>query len=314
MISLVNGAWDFLISIFYKYVSPDGLGIRVEKIRVQSVFHLWLPLRPAFSNHRSVGDDGVFGNDDDAVADVIKCVVELFRFAGGRNRYVAPDARVFVNDGVLDFAVCADAEARLAIAFVRFDGFLRFVIIAAEDDDTVQLAAGANDGAQADNAVGDARLVDNAAVGDEHVINVSAVDFGAGQIPRAAENRRAHVEEVEPRQFRHEVEVRLEKRADGADVLPVALKNVGEHAARTDGVRDDVLAKIRQRVVKQFADQTAVENVNAHRGEVQFAATLDAQFSVPLGRQPERVEQGGVGRFFGEPRDAPVLTDLQDAQ
>jgi len=74
-----------------------------------------------------VRDDGVFGDDDDAVADVIKCVVELLRFAGGRNRHVVSDARVFINDGVFDLAVRADAEARPAFAFVRFNGFLRFV-------------------------------------------------------------------------------------------------------------------------------------------------------------------------------------------
>jgi hypothetical protein len=43
-----------------------------------------------------------------------------------------------------------------------------------------------------------------------------------------------------------EIQIRLKKGADGSDVLPVALKNVGENAARGDGLRDDVLAEIRQ--------------------------------------------------------------------
>ena len=165
---------------------------------------------------------------------------------------VVSDARVFVNDGVLDFAVRADADARLAFAFVPVHGFLRFVIIAAEDDDAVQFRAGADDGAQADDAVRDARVVDDAAVGNHRVVNLRAVDFGAGQKARAAENRRVHVKEIEARQFGNEIEVRLEKRADGADVLPIALKNVGENAARLDGLGNDVLAEIGQRIVEQL--------------------------------------------------------------
>jgi len=130
-----------------------------------------------FSNHRSVRDDGVFGDDDDAVADVAEFVVELFGFAGGRNRHVVSNARVFINDGVLDFAIGANADARFAFAFVPVHGFLRFVIVAAQTDDAVQFRARANDRAQADDAVLDARVVDDATVGNHRVINLRAVDF-----------------------------------------------------------------------------------------------------------------------------------------
>ena len=126
-------------------------------------------------------NDAVLGDDDDAVADVIEFVVAVLRLAGGGNVHVVADARVLVNDGVLDPAVGADADARLAGALVRLDGFQRFVIVAAEDDDAVQFRAGADEGAQADNAVGDARVVDDAAVGNDGVVNLRAVDLGAGQ-------------------------------------------------------------------------------------------------------------------------------------
>ena len=79
-------------------------------------------------------NDRIFGDDDDAVADEIKFVVNIFTFSGGRNRDVVPDARVLVNDGVFNVAVRADADARLAFAFIFADGFIRFVKIAAEDD------------------------------------------------------------------------------------------------------------------------------------------------------------------------------------
>ena len=68
---------------------------------------------------------GILGNDDDAVADEVEFVVQIFRLAGGRDGDVVADARVLVNDGVLDLAIRADADARLAFAFVALHGFLR---------------------------------------------------------------------------------------------------------------------------------------------------------------------------------------------
>jgi len=41
------------------------------------------------------------------------------------------------------------------------------------------------------------RAVDDATVGEERVVYGRAIDFGTGQIPRAAENRRVHVKEID---------------------------------------------------------------------------------------------------------------------
>jgi len=127
-----------------------------------------------------VRDDGFFGDDDDAVADVIKFVVNFVRLAGGRDDDVVSDARVLVNDGVLNFAMGADANARLAFAFEFVHRFLRLVIIAAESDDAVQLGAVADDGAQTHDAVRETRAVDDATVGEEGVVDDCAIDFGTG--------------------------------------------------------------------------------------------------------------------------------------
>ena len=106
------------------------------------------------------------------------------------------------------------------------------------------------------------------------MVDLRAVDLGAGQIARAGKDGRAHVEEIEARQFADEVEVRLEKCADGADVLPVALKDEGKNAAGLDGLGDNVLAEVGQRVIEQIVDDGAVENVDAHRGQKKFARPL----------------------------------------
>ena len=140
------------------------------------------------------------------------------------------------------------------------------------------------------------------------VVNLRAVDLGAGQIARARKNRRAHVEEIEARQFGNQIQVRLEKGADGADVLPIALKDVGENAVRFDGVRDDVLAEIGKRIVEQVADEVAVENINAHRGEKRFAAVLDADlFAAIPAADCNESSNAGFLRLFHKARDALVV-------
>src|ERR1035437_8871955 len=55
----------------------------------------------SLSNHRPVRNHRVLRDDDDAVADKVVLVIHVFRLAGGRDDHVVPDARIFINDGVL---------------------------------------------------------------------------------------------------------------------------------------------------------------------------------------------------------------------
>ena len=82
---------------------------------------------------------------------------------------------------------------------------------------------------------------------------------------------------------------------------------------RVDGARDDVQAEIGQRIVEQFADQIAVEKVNAHRGEKHVAAALDLKPGLHLRRQLEQIELRGLPGFFDKTLDAVVIGDLHDA-
>src|SRR4051794_19605047 len=69
------------------------------------------------SNHRAVRDDAVLGNNHDAVADEIQWMVHVLRLARRRDDDVVPDARVLVDDRVVDPRVGADADARAARRF-----------------------------------------------------------------------------------------------------------------------------------------------------------------------------------------------------
>src|SRR5688572_9581298 len=114
----------------------------------------------------------------------------------------------------------------------------------------MQCASSINQAAHTDNAMLYFRVVDDATVGDDGVINFCAVDFRSGQKPGPGENRRAHIEEIKLRQLRNQVQVRLEKVPDRSDVLPVSLKNIRENAVRLDGAGNDMLPEIRHGVVE----------------------------------------------------------------
>ena len=79
----------------------------------------------------------VLGNDHDAVADEVERVVHVLRLALGRDGHVVPDARVLINDGVLDARVLTDADARLPHRLVLRDGGGGLVVVAAQHDGAV---------------------------------------------------------------------------------------------------------------------------------------------------------------------------------
>ena len=100
---------------------------------------------------------------------------------------------------------------------------------------------------------------EDATVGDHGMIDLCAVDFRAGQEARAGEDRRVHVEKIEPWQFRSEIKVGFEEGADRSDVFPITLEHVGIDAIGLNGMRNDVLAEIGVVVVEQMADQITAE-------------------------------------------------------
>ena len=63
-----------------------------------------------------------------------------------------------------------------------------------------------------------------------------------------------------------------------------------------------------------FMSDFAVENINAHGGQEQFAVALDAEFRIPIRLQLAGILHGRVFRLFNEARDAAFVIDLHDAE
>ena len=125
------------------------------------------------------------------------------------------------------------------------------------------------------------RAVDNAAVRNDRVIDLRTVNFRTRQEAWSAENRGAHIEKVEARQFTGQIQVCLEEGADGSYVFPITLKNIRVHPQFLDGLRNNVLAKVRQRILQQTKNHTPAEHINAHRSQEKFLLAFNAQLRIP---------------------------------
>src|SRR5437762_1448187 len=108
--------------------------------------------------------------------------------------------------------------------------------------------------------MGDDGMVDDATIGDDGMVNLGAIDLGAGKEPGPAEDGRSHVEEIEARQFTGDIEVRFKEIADRANVFPIALKHIREDAMCLNALRNDVLAEVGEGVVQKFTNDLPVED------------------------------------------------------
>ncbi len=132
-------------------------------------------------------------------------------------------------------------------------------------------------------------MIDDTSIGNDGMVDFGAIDLRGRQKPRARKHRRAHVEKVEARQFRGHVDIGVEKGADGPDVLPITLEDIGEDAEVRDGRGNDMLAEVvplLSRLVflllQEPSEHFAVEHVNAHGGEVELLLPFDIELFVHL--------------------------------
>src|SRR5258706_15721620 len=100
--------------------------------------------------HNGAGrQECILWNHDDTIANVIERVVEILRCVAGRDNAVVADARVFVDDGVLDPAIAANAEPRLAFGVLARNRGERFVEIVSHYHRPPQLGPFPHNAAQA---------------------------------------------------------------------------------------------------------------------------------------------------------------------
>lgn len=171
-----------------------------------------------------------------------------------------------------------------------------------------------DDATESDEAVVEFGVIEDAAIGDEGLFHDCAVEFAGGEEARAGEDGGGHIEEVEAGQDFGESDIGIEEGADGADILPVALEDMGIDAVGFDGGGDDVFAEVGEGVVEELYHDLAVEDVDAHGGEEQFVIGLDAEAGVPVPFEGEGILDFGFLGFFDEAVDAVIGIHLHDTE
>jgi hypothetical protein len=263
-------------------------------------------IHPAPLYDRPVGHDAVLGNDDDPLADVVPLAVFFLEALLVDQANAAPDARVLVDDRVLDDRLGADAQRRDAARHAGVDLRQRLVVVRADEQRVLDAGSAADAAADADDRALDLRAVHDAALADEGALDVTALDLRRRQEARVRVDGVGRVVEIKRRDRVAQGEVRLEVRADRADVLPVAAVDVRLHAHARHRVRDDVPAEVDELWVRQrLLQHLALEDVDAHRREVALLAA---------GQRRHQAGQAARGRLLVEVNDAARVVHLEDAE
>ena len=113
-----------------------------------------------------------------------------------------------------------------------------------------------------DDTVLNGRLLDGAAIGDQGAINLGRPHDACRQKARMGVDGCSGLVEVKFGIRIAQVEIRLEKRTDCSDVLPISLKNIGLHLVSLDGRGNDILAEIGQVIVETFLENFSLEQVD----------------------------------------------------
>src|ERR1700723_3800424 len=224
--------------------------------------------------------------------------------------------------GAVGFGVIADYGA-FGQAYVAVDDGAANAATAAyvdviEDEALVEFAVTVDAHIEAENGFGDAAAGNDGAGADDgierdaHAGGIGEDEFGGRILLLPGVQRPALVVEVEDRRDGNQVHVGFVVGLDGADIAPVRFfffifvaKVVGEDAVLFDDARNDVFAEIMFGVgVFRVGDQDGneqlrIEKIDAHRG-VHFVWMDTRTF--------------GVGGFFLEADDAPVLVGFEHAE
>ena len=113
------------------------------------------------------------------------------------DRDVVADPNVFVDDGVDDGAVIPDSDVGHLFGRILFQLFDGFKTVGAHDDGMLDRRAAADPASNSDNGVLDIRTVQDAALGNNRLMNIAVVQFGSRQISGMRIDGHCNIIEVE---------------------------------------------------------------------------------------------------------------------
>ena len=259
------------------------------------------------------GNHGILADDDDAAGgiELVPVLSVLVDLAANTNPAIVSDAGVLVDDGVGNLAVPPDSQMGKPPLQRQPPLLLAFIAVSPHADDTVQLRAALDDGPHTDDGVVDHRIGDDAPLSGKRAVHLRPVQLGGRQVPGMGVDGLVLVVKIELGIDAGQVQVRLVEAADGSDVLPIAVVDVGLDLARLDGHGDDLLAKVGGVIIQNSAHGLGVEDVDSHGGQVVLALR---QALPRVLRNPPLADVQVRGGLLHKGRDAMLPVNPHDAE
>ncbi len=265
-------------------------------------------------NDGSGQDDGAFGNDGDAVADVVIVAVEVEIVGLASDDDAVADAGIFVDDAMFHGNVSPDAQGdAVSEFFVGVEAFGVFFVVevGAHHDDFFKAGAGADDAAHADDGVGNNGAVEIGAFGDEAVADGRTDDAGGGKRPHMREERLPGAVERKRRVDLRGLDIGLIERRNCPDVGPISFVQMRGDADVAQEPGDDLAAEIVVGALQARFEQFAVEDVDAHAREIPFFVGVESDAAAERFGGAETFDDGGIFGFFDEFLNHAFIVDAQ---
>src|SRR6185503_8625553 len=133
--------------------------------------------------------------------------------------------RVLVDDGAPDNRSLPYADARQSLADIAAHLFERLIEVSTHQLRRLDLNPFRDPAAHAYDGICDLRAIDDAAIADDRIIDLSLFDLRRWQIARACEDRRFSVKQIELRNLARQIQIRAIESTNRSDVFPVAIKH-----------------------------------------------------------------------------------------
>ena len=132
---------------------------------------------PCLLNDGVVGDNCVFGDNVNAVNNVIIAVVAVGRNFSHTDGYVMPDSCIFVDNRFFNMAIFPDTDTRNIGFFISCLAALGFVVVRSHTDNSFQYAAGFDNGSNTDYGSGNCCIGNNTTFTTGNTIQLRSINF-----------------------------------------------------------------------------------------------------------------------------------------
>src|SRR6185437_301471 len=218
-------------------------------------------------NHEAIGQHGPLFDHDHAFLNGIQRMVGILEMVTAVDAHIVADAAVLVHDGIADITAVADADRGKTMRPGEIDLFDRFIIVYPHQVAADDGGAGTDAGPDADDAVLDARGIDDTTFGYDGFLQGGAADLCRREHPRTGIDGFFVVEQIEVRDVLGQAQIGLEKGRDVPDIGPVAFVLIADDLVFFQRLRDDLLPKVRRfgkLVLQQIGQELAVEDIDTH--------------------------------------------------